>query len=124
MQNQSLIEAIIKKLTMHDYGLESQFIKCVTTLHMLDPNETEKISFRADPYFHKRPWHDWCISNWEISGSNINDDDTSGNNHFPSQILMIIDTKNMQFNSDLTRLGRYLAVVKATELNTRSNKDR
>ena len=37
MQNQVLIQKIINRLKMNDYGLQSSFIKCVTTLHILDP---------------------------------------------------------------------------------------
>ena len=95
-------------------------------MHILDPNKTDKISFRADPYYHKRPWHDWCISNWEIDElENYNNDNVDNEkNHYPSRILMIIDTNDMQFNCNITKLGRFLAVVKATELDTRSKKDR
>ena len=124
MQNQVLIQKIINRLKMNDYGLQSSFIKCVTTLHILDPNKSDKMSFCADPYYHKRPWHDWCISNWEIEGSEDSNDDNvnNENNHYPSRIMMIIDTNDMKFNCNITKMGRFLAVVKATELDTRSKR--
>ena len=125
MQNKSLIQAVINRLHLEDFQLQSSSITCVTTLHIMDPNKSEKMSFRADPYFYKRPWHDWCISNWEISGSDMsNNDIVNESNHYPSRIMMIIDTKNMQFNKNITKLGRYLAVVKATEIDSRTKRER
>ena len=125
MQNESLIQAVINRLHLDDFQLQSSSIACVTTLHIMDPSNSEKMSFRADPYFYKRPWHDWCVSNWELSDSNIsNDDNENESNHYPSRIMMIIDTKNMQFNKNLKKFGQYLAVVKATEKDTRTKRER
>ena len=38
---------------------------------------------------------------------------------YPSRLLMIIDITNMKFNANVESLGRYWAIVRATENDTR-----
>ena len=119
MYNVLFVQSVIDRLRLSDFGLQSNVINCVTTLHIMEPNKTEKLSFRADPYYHKRPWHDWCMSTWSISNDNSLNNNDMITNMYPSRIMMFIDTKDMNFNQDISKLGRYLAVVKATEIDTR-----
>ena len=118
VQNTSLIQLVINRFRHKDYSLESKFINCVTTIHMMEPNMSVKHTYRADPYYYKRPWHDWCSTTWDID-----EDDNENRDEFPSRILMIIDTKDMQFGTNISDLGRYLAVVRATEHDTRSTSE-
>ena len=122
-QNQSLIQAIIDRLHFDDYQLDSNTINCVTCISFMDPHNLEKKTFRADPYYYKRPWHDWCISNWQIDDNNESTNCVEiEKNKYPSRIMMIIDTKDMFFQKNISHLGQYLAVVKATEKDTRSTR--
>ena len=42
MQNKTLIQAVINRLHLQDFQLQSSSITCVTTLHIMDPNKSEK----------------------------------------------------------------------------------
>ena len=75
--------------------------------------------YRADPYFYKRPWMDWCSSQWNLSNESDNNDLLQ---EFPCRIFMFIDTRNMTFDKDITEKGRYLAIVKSSEIDKRSDR--
>ena len=116
IQNSHLIQQVINRFQQDDYQLQSQYIDCITTIHIMDPGNLEKTSYRANPYFFKRPWHDWCSTSWDIDDTNIH--------QFPSRLLFIIDTINMDFDADVKMLGRYWAIVRATELDSRTTSQR
>ena len=118
MHTSSLIQSVIDRLLHNDYGLESNFINCFTTLHMFDPDTKIKTSYRADPYFYKRPWMDWCDSKWD---RNVDDDNEEV---FPCRILMFIDTLKMSFEKDISEYGRYLAIVRSSEMDNRNSKQK
>ena len=111
-QNPQIINDLIMQLHNSEYGLQSTFIDCCTTLNILDQNSKQKQMYRADPYFYKRPWNDWCESLWTVEGTS----DT-----YPCRILMFIDTTNMSFTSLRKKNDRYYALVRASEKDERSN---
>ena len=116
MHNTSLIDSIVARLLKNDFGLISTFINCCTTLHIHNKNEYNKNTYRADPYFYKKPWMDWCLSSWE----NDSDDETK---LYPCRIYMFIDTKDMEFTSDIDKRCRYWAVIKSSENDTRNTRE-
>ena len=111
IQNPNIINDLIRQLHNDNYGLMSSYIDCCTTLHIMDPNSKQKHMYRADTYFYKRPWNDWCESVWTT-------DNSSGK--FPCRILLFVDTSNMIFRSYKSKFDKYIAVVRASEKDERS----
>ena len=116
MHNEKLIESVVQRLLKHDFGLESKYLNCCTTLHMHDEHQQSKHTYRADPYFYKRPWMDWCLSSWE-------NDDTNETKLYPCRLYMFIDTLNMKFKLDISEISRYWAVIKSSENDSRNTRE-
>ena len=119
VQSSNIIQSVINRLKKDDYGLQSEYIDCFTTLHSYNPKNNKKDMYRADPYFYKRPWMDWCSSQWNLANESDNNDLIQ---EFPCRIFMFIDTRNMTFDKDITEKGRYLAIVKSSEIDKRSDR--
>ena len=43
---------------------------------------------------------------------------------FPCRILMLIDTLKMSFEKDISEYGRYLAIVRSSEMDNRNSKQK
>ena len=71
IHNSNLLQQIINRFQHEDCQLESQHIDCITIINVMDSHDTIKYTYRADPYFFKRPWHDWCVTNWDIDDTNV-----------------------------------------------------
>ena len=111
IQNKELLNDVIKRFHHNDYGLQSEYIDCFTTLHLVDVNSNKKDMYRADPYFYKRPWNDWCLSRW-MTGST--------SSLYPCRILLFVDTTNMTFTAKRNEYNKYIAIVRASEDDERS----
>ena len=79
--------------------LQSSEIHCFTSMYISDGFKENTTLYRADPYFYKKPWMDWCNYSWDINGVKM---------QFPCRMLMFIDTKDMFFYSS------HLAIIKST----------
>ena len=117
--NKTIINDLITRLHTNEYGLQSNYIDCFTTLHTMHYKNKTKEMYRADSYFYKRPWNDWCESMW---------DSGSSQRCYPCRLLMFVDTTNMRFEHFYNKQHPYLALVRASEpdvrtRNTRKNKD-
>lgn len=114
--NSKMINDIICKLLGEDMCLKGDEIHCFTSLYISKGTKESTTMYRADPYFYKKPWMDWCNSIWEYNGEK---------SEFPCRILMFIDTQSMSFdNPSVQKLGRYLAVVRSTNKINSSNTNR
>ena len=116
--NELLMKDIIKRLMLADYNLDSETIHCFSVLKFNDNKgvNRSKIMLRADPNFHKKPWMDWCMIEWE------NDEGIKKN--YPGRVLMFIDAKMTKFKNDVVNdKGRLLAVIKSTDDDKRSGRN-
>ena len=107
--NKLLMKDIIKRLMCVDYNLDSENIHCFSVLKFNDNKgvNRSKIALRADPDFHKKPWMDWCMIEWE--------DDEGSKTNYPGRVLMFIDAGRTKFKSNVVNdKGRLLAVIKST----------
>ena len=111
----TFVEEVYKRLQMSDYQIDCNHLDCFTVLKV--NAEGKHTSFRADPYFFKKVWFDWCMTKWETdddSGNTSNDTDSSSG-LYPARILMFIDPSNMNFKTNVIRnKGKYWAVIKCT----------
>ena len=112
IQNQDVLNDIIQRFHNDDYGLQCNYIDCFTTLNIVDVNSNQKDMYRADPYFYKRPWNDWCLSKWTVENST---------DLYPSRILLFVDTTNMTFTTRPKNDEKYIAIVRASENDQRIN---
>ena len=117
--NKGLLQDIIDRLLKDDFKLESKLIPCYTQLHICDASINLNHKFRADPYFYKRPWMDWCNSVWK---SDKHDNNNDIDIEYPCRLLMFIDIKNTKFGTDVSYLGDYAAIIKSTKDDTRKNR--
>ena len=111
IHNTDLINDVIKRFHQNDFGLQCNYIDCFTTLNFLDKDANEKCMFRADPYFYKRPWNDWCLSRWNVNDSH---------HLYPCRIMLFVDTSNMKFDSNISSFDKYIAIVRASENDDRN----
>ena len=109
--NVTIINDLITRMHTNEFGLQSKHIDCFTTLHTMRNDTKQKDMYRADSYFYKRPWNDWCETRWE-AGSNTG--------CYPSRLLMFIDTSNMTFDNFENQQHPYLALIRASEPDERS----
>ncbi len=116
----TVLQQVIDRLRLEDFGLYSDHINCFTTLSVTDhsSSSSSSIKYRADPYFYKKPWLDWCVSDW---GDTLVQDEES---EFPCRIIMFLDSKDMHFEQDISQMGRYWAVVKSTKPDRRTNQEK
>ena len=109
--NMTLINDLITRFHTHEYELESKYIDCFTTLHTMFHDDKVKRMYRADTYFYKRPWIDWCETKWNIQDKILK---------YPSRLLMFIDTSQMKFANYQNEEHPYLALIRASEDDTRN----
>ena len=118
-----IIQQVIDRLKKPDFDLESNELTCYTVLHICDSSRNLNHSFRADPYFYKRPWMDWCNSVWgddiQNNVSALNDMDVE----YPCRLLMFIDIKSLKFGKDVSYLGQFAAIVKSTSDDLRKERN-
>lgn len=117
-----LVEEVFKHLKGPEFMLKDNFLTCFTTLKV--NVEGQQRIFRADPYFFKKVWFDWCITKWEFDDegdSNCEDSITE----FPARILMFIDPSGMEFQDQKTvnKKGKYWAVVRCTDQDLRKRNE-
>ena len=128
--NKKLIQQVINLFRRDDYQLKSKYINCFTCLNIVDKdNDGLRNRFRADPYFFKKIWMDWCITRWTTTDSDElsdrDDEDDESNQEVTKdemnlcRILMFIDTSTMEFDAtdDIPKL---LAVVRCTSSDKRN----
>lgn len=116
---ESLVEEVFARLRMDDFQLDCDYLHCFTVLKLNKGGND--ITFRADPYFFKKIWFDWCITKWDTESeeSTLPEDDGL----YPARLLMFIDPSNMIFKKDvISSKGRYWAVIKCTTIDSRRNK--
>ena len=98
----SLLEEIYARLRQEDYQIDCNYLSCFTVLKVVV--DKKECLFRADPYFYKKQWNDWCIASWDGQGD------------YPARIFMFIDPTKMSFKQDVvSNVGQYLAIVKSTK---------
>lgn len=99
---ESFLMEVYKRLKMPDFSLVGNHIDFFTCLKLTSDNGNKNL-FRADPYFFKKPWFDWCETKWEGF------DET-----FPSRIFMFIDPSSMTFlrGDVMETFGDYWAVTR------------
>ena len=116
--NTHILNDMIVRLHTDEFDLQSNYVDCFTTLYTMDIDSngiTDKHMYRADTYFFKRPWNDWCETKWDADG-------VSGK--YPSRLMLFIDTSNMTFNNFDNVEHPYLALVRASEPDARSTTNR
>ena len=52
--------------------LKGDEIHCFTSLYISKVTKESTTMYRADPYFYKKPWMDWCNSIWELKNHPFN----------------------------------------------------
>jgi len=116
--NQKFLSDIISRLQKEDYQLESNFIDCFTCLTVKNSSTNTRHLFRADPYFYKKVWLDWCMVTWTTNDedSDIEDEDKMKiADQNLCRLIMFIDPSNMKFRKETTHHGKYWAVVRCTK---------
>ena len=119
VHQQSLLKQVYDRLHKEDIQMSCNFIDCFTVLRVYPTScddlckNTDCHLFRADPYFHRKVWFDWCITKWE-----------GFEESFPSRIFLFIDPTNMEFDTiDVTeRIGKYWAIVKSSTIDSRTGR--
>ena len=135
--NKKLLTQIIHRLKRKDFQLNSKFINCFTRLDIVEKgNKESRNMFRADPYFFKKIWMDWCIARWTTNNETTSDreDDDNFADHYDQQnhgdemnlcrILMFIDTTEMKFGTTNNDIPKLLAVIRCTKEDKRKQYQR
>ena len=116
--NEKLIEEVFARLRMSDYQIDCNHINCFTVLRTF--SNGKQILFRADPYFFKKVWFDWCMTKWELESSTGSVESVD---FYPARILMFIDPSEMVFRNNVTKSkGKFWAVIRCTKIDSSSTK--